>query len=215
MSSFLVSVPPPSSTELGRWPKLTKHQLLCEQVHSACLAVPGSPWAWAVSDAHRIWQARWCSEHFKLPAWTVTCSVFGEGKACMRKKLLVTPSRQDWVRVCVCLLGAPVIGQLGTTPSARSCGCLGIVLVKKRETIWLTLGPASKSGSVCLLCMVLLPAVDTWICFSPNCKSLSLSSTPLCPGWFGGSSFFLFLQRFLFALICIYDKAKILFKFNF
>ena len=78
----------------------------------------------------------------------------------MRKKLLVTPSSQDWASMCVL---------------AR---CLGVVLVKKGETVWLTVGPASKSGNVCLLCMVLL-AVDICICFSPDSKPLSLSFT-LC-----------------------------------
>lgn len=68
----------------------------------------------------------------------------------------------------------PGLGQ-GVCVLARR---LGVVLVKKRETVWLTLGPASKSGNVCLLCMVLL-AIDIWICFSPDSKPLALSST-LC-----------------------------------
>lgn len=68
----------------------------------------------------------------------------------------------------------PGLGQ-GVCVLARR---LGVVLVKKRETVWLTLGPASTSGNVCLLCMVLL-AIDIWICFSPDSKPLALSST-LC-----------------------------------
>lgn len=63
-------------------------------------------------------------------------------------------------------------------------GCLHIVLTKKRITVWMTLGPASESvGSV-----FSLDGLPSWnwhldlIVSSLTPKSLSLSSTPVCPG---------------------------------